>query len=104
MEEMPDTLHFWCGFANGAEDILLPERYDGDEQALNNRIIENRKRGKKHHIIINAEGIGHSSSMQRELKLLPVLRREQPFWAICREAEHLPVKTVYMLPSWEQER
>ena len=48
----------WCGIANGAEDILLPERYDGDEQALINRIIENRKRGKKHNIIINAEGIG----------------------------------------------
>jgi len=28
----------WCGFANGAEDILLPERYDGDEQALINRV------------------------------------------------------------------
>lgn len=58
----------WCGFANGAEDILLPERYDGDEQALINRIIENRKRGKKHHIIINAEGIGHSSSMARRIE------------------------------------
>ena len=22
----------WCGIANGAEDILLPERYDGNEQ------------------------------------------------------------------------
>ena len=52
----------WCGIANGAEDILLPERYDGNEQYLINRIIENRKRGKKHHIIINAEGIGHSTS------------------------------------------
>ena len=30
----------WCGFANGAEDVLLPERYDGDEQALINRIID----------------------------------------------------------------
>ncbi|EXG85462.1 MULTISPECIES: 6-phosphofructokinase [Lacrimispora] len=58
----------WCGFANGAEDILLPERYDGDEQALINRIIENRKRGKKHHIIINAEGIGHSSSMAKRIE------------------------------------
>ena len=38
----------WCGIANGAEDILLPERYDGNEQALIDRIIENRKRGKKH--------------------------------------------------------
>ena len=33
-----------------------------------NRIIENRKRGKKHHIIINAEGIGHSTSMARRIE------------------------------------
>ena len=58
----------WCGFANGAEEILLPERYDGDEQAIINRIIENRKRGKKHNIIINAEGIGHSASMARRIE------------------------------------
>ena len=58
----------WCGIANGAEDILLPERYDGNEQALIDRIIENRKRGKKHNIIINAEGIGHSGSMARRIE------------------------------------
>ncbi|WP_368272072.1 6-phosphofructokinase [Enterocloster lavalensis] len=58
----------WCGIANGAEEILLPERYDGDEQALINRIIENRKRGKKHNIIVNAEGIGHSSSMAKRIE------------------------------------
>ena len=58
----------WCGIANGAEDILLPERYDGNEQMLINRIIENRKRGQKHHIIINAEGIGHSASMARRIE------------------------------------
>ena len=58
----------WCGIANGAEDILLPERYDGNEQVLINRIIENRKRGKKHHIIINAEGIGHSTSMAKRIE------------------------------------
>ncbi|HJC67160.1 MAG: 6-phosphofructokinase [Lachnospiraceae bacterium] len=58
----------WCAIANGAEDVLLPERYDGDEQALINRIIENRKRGKKHNIIVNAEGIGHSSSMAKRIE------------------------------------
>ena len=58
----------WCGFANGAEDVLLPERYDGNEQYLIDRIIENRKRGKKHHIIINAEGIGHSTSMAKRIE------------------------------------
>lgn len=58
----------WCGIANGAEDILLPEKYDYDEQKLVNHIIENRKRGKKHHIIVNAEGIGHSSSMAKRIE------------------------------------
>ena len=58
----------WCGIANGAEDILLPEKYDGNEQVLINHIIENRKIGKKHHIIINAEGIGHSTSMARRIE------------------------------------
>ena len=58
----------WCGIANGAEDILLPETYDYDEQTLINNIIECRRRGKKHHIIINAEGIGHSASMARRIE------------------------------------
>lgn len=59
----------WCGIACGAEDILLPERYDGDEQTLINHVIETRKRGKKHHIIINAEGIGHSASMAKRIEV-----------------------------------
>ena len=58
----------WCGIANGAEDILLPEKYDYDEQRIVNNIIHNRKRGKTHHIIINAEGIGHSTSMARRIE------------------------------------
>lgn len=58
----------WCGIANGAEDILLPEKYDFHEQNIINNIINNRKRGKTHHIIINAEGIGHSTSMARRIE------------------------------------
>ena len=58
----------WCGIANGAEDILIPEQYDYDEQKIINNIINNRKRGKKHHIIINAEEIGHSTSMARRIE------------------------------------
>lgn len=58
----------WCGIANGAENVLLPEKYDYNEQALVNNIIENRKKGKKHHIIINAEGIGHSVSMAKRIE------------------------------------
>ncbi|MFV0528185.1 MAG: 6-phosphofructokinase [Lachnospiraceae bacterium] len=61
-------LALWCGIANGAEDVLLPERYDYDEQKVINNIIENRKRGKSHHIIINAEGIGHSEAMAKRIE------------------------------------
>ncbi|MCL2254311.1 MAG: 6-phosphofructokinase [Lachnospiraceae bacterium] len=58
----------WCGVANGAEDILIPENYDFNEQTIINNIIANRKKGKTHHIIINAEGIGHSTSMARRIE------------------------------------
>ena len=58
----------WCGIANGAEDVLIPEKYDYDEQKLINNIIESRKKGKKHHIIINAEGIGHSEAMAKRIE------------------------------------
>ena len=58
----------WCGIANGAEDILLPENYHYDEQLLVDHIIASRKVGKTHHIIINAEGVGHSISMARRIE------------------------------------
>ena len=58
----------WCGIANGAENILIPERYDFNEQEIINNIITSRKKGKTHHIIINAEGIGHSTSMARRIE------------------------------------
>lgn len=58
----------WCGIANGAEDILIPEKYDYNEMDVINNIIANRKKGKKHHLVINAEGIGHSISMARRIE------------------------------------
>lgn len=58
----------WCGVASGADDILLPEKYDYNEQAIINNIIKNRKLGKTHHIVVNAEGIGHSTSMARRIE------------------------------------
>lgn len=58
----------WCGVSNGAEDVLLPEKYDYNEQEIINHIIASRKKGKTHHLIINAEGIGHSGSMARRIE------------------------------------
>ena len=54
----------WCGIANGAENILLPELYNSEEEKeIIANIIARKRVGKTHHIIINAEGIGHSTSM-----------------------------------------
>lgn len=58
----------WCGIANGAEDVLIKERYDYDEQRIINSIIEKRKTGRKHYIIINAEGIGDSNGMAKRIE------------------------------------
>ena len=37
----------WAGIANGAEDILLPEKYDYDEERIIDNIIINRKKAKR---------------------------------------------------------
>ena len=58
----------WCGIASGAEDILLPEKYDHNEQKIIEHVFENRKKGKQHHIIINAEGIGNSAEMAKSIE------------------------------------
>ena len=68
MDRHAGYIALWCGIANGAEDILIPEKYDYNEQKLVDHIIENRRRGKKHHLIINAEGIGHSTSMAKRIE------------------------------------
>ena len=61
-------LALWCGIANGAERILMPEEHDFDEQALIEDIMKNKKRGKKNYIIINAEGIGDSINMAKRIE------------------------------------
>lgn len=60
-------LALWCGIANGAERILLPEEHGYDEGAIVADIQECRKRGKKNYII-NAEGIGGSIEMAERIE------------------------------------
>ncbi|MDL2295794.1 6-phosphofructokinase [Lachnospiraceae bacterium OttesenSCG-928-E19] len=61
-------LALWCGIANGAEKILLPEEHDYDVDAIVADVKANRKRGKKNYIIINAEGIGDSMNMAKKIE------------------------------------
>lgn len=59
----------WCGIANGSEEILTSDTYDGDIYAIIERIKEMRAKGKKHYIIINAESIGNSNEMAKILEI-----------------------------------
>ncbi len=61
-------LALWCGIANGAERILLPEEHNFDLDAIIEDIQACRKRGKKNYIIINAEGVGDSVHMAERIE------------------------------------
>ena len=91
----------WCGIANGAEDILLPERYDGNEQYLINRIIENRKRGKNTTLSSTLRESDTPLPWREGSKRQPGSRREPPSSDTSREAEPRPVRTVCTRRSWE---
>ena len=58
----------YTGIAGGAEDILVNERYDGNEQAIIDHIKRRQQTGSKHHIIINAEGIDDSVEMAKRIQ------------------------------------
>ena len=58
----------WCGISNGSEYITIPERYDNDEQKIIEKIRAKRRIGKKHHIIVNAEGVGNSYQMAKDIE------------------------------------
>ncbi len=54
----------WCGIANGAESVVIPETYDYNEVKIMKTIAKHRENGKKNNIIINAEGVGDTSKIR----------------------------------------
>lgn len=58
----------WCGISSGAEYVLTAEAYDHDEKRIIDKILEKRKIGKRHHIIVNAEGVGDSVAMAERIQ------------------------------------
>ncbi len=52
----------WCGIANGAEEILIPEKPEDKEKVVET-IKANRQKGKKSSIIVNAEGVGETTGL-----------------------------------------
>lgn len=60
-------LALWAGLAGGAESILIPEEnYDMND--IINKLQRGHDRGKKHSIIIVAEGVGSGMEIGKEIQ------------------------------------
>ncbi|MGR9049087.1 6-phosphofructokinase [Halobacillus faecis] len=59
-------LALWAGLADGAESIIIPE-FDDDFEDIIDRLKRGHDRGKKHSIIIVAEGVGSAVDLGRKI-------------------------------------
>ncbi|SDJ65566.1 6-phosphofructokinase [Salimicrobium halophilum] len=60
-------LALWAGLADGAESVLIPEAEDTIEDVVD-RLRRGHERGKRHSIIIVAEGVGSGVDFAREVE------------------------------------
>ncbi len=58
----------WCGISSGAEMILIPEKKRPTDEEIIKTIVENKHKGKKHYLIIVAEGIGGSYQLAKKIE------------------------------------
>jgi 6-phosphofructokinase len=61
-------LALWSGLADGAETIIVPEKKQ-DYDAIVKRLNHGIERGKKHNIIVVAEGAGSAFDVAKEIKI-----------------------------------
>ncbi|MBN9655347.1 6-phosphofructokinase [Halobacillus sp. GSS1] len=59
-------LALWAGLADGAESIIIPE-FDDDFEDIIDRLKRGHDRGKKHSIIIVAEGVGSAVDLGQKI-------------------------------------
>lgn len=60
-------LALYAGVASGAESIVIPEK-PLDLESIMNKIKRGRKRGKLHHIIVMAEGVGRPYVLKEKIE------------------------------------
>ncbi|NLM13709.1 MAG: 6-phosphofructokinase [Epulopiscium sp.] len=58
----------WCGITNGAELVLIPEKERPTDEEIIREILKNKQRGKKHYLIISAEGVGGSQELAAKIE------------------------------------
>lgn len=60
-------LALWAGLADGAESILIPEK-PHDFNMVTDRLKKGQERGKKHSIIVLAEGVGNGMDLGNKIQ------------------------------------
>jgi 6-phosphofructokinase 1 len=61
-------LALWCGLVGGAEEVLIPEYREVNKETVIQQIIHSRTRGKKHNLVVVAEGVGGSVELSKEIQ------------------------------------
>ena len=59
----------WCAMGGGAEEVLIPEEKElGTSERVIKQLLENRSKGKRHNLVVVAEGIGGSQQLAKEIQ------------------------------------
>jgi 6-phosphofructokinase 1 len=61
-------LALWCGLCGGAEEVVIPENKEINTASVIEQIMHNRSKGKRHNLIVVAEGVGQSSALAKEIQ------------------------------------
>ncbi|MBR5816953.1 MAG: ATP-dependent 6-phosphofructokinase, partial [Anaerotignum sp.] len=59
----------WCGLVGGAEEVMFPEEKEViDSNKVIQQILENRSIGKRHNLIVVAEGVGGTQKLAKDIQ------------------------------------
>ena len=61
----------WCGMCGGAEEVMFPEEKEViDSTKVIQQILENRSIGKRHNLVVVAEGVGGTQQLANDIQEL----------------------------------
>lgn len=58
----------WCAMTGGAEEVIIPEMGKLNTDAVIRQLLSNRSAGKKHNLVIVAEGIGGAEELAKKIE------------------------------------
>ncbi len=63
------SIALWCALTGGAEEVVIPEyKIENHPEAIIKQILENRAKGKRHNLVVIAEGVGGSQALAKQIE------------------------------------